>query len=113
MISQEKNQMTSSILISKMKQHAFVVILALVCGRAAAQPKPPNAIDRPIMAAGAGHALIIKSDGTVWSWGVNGQGQLGRGPADTGVTFEVVRRSECPGRNFGRCRQLSLVGAAI
>src|SRR5882672_3031416 len=83
--------MTSSILISKMKQHAFVVILALVCGRAAAQPRPPNAIDRPIMAAGAGHALVIKSDGTVWSWGVNDQGQLGRSPASTTVDFNVIR----------------------
>src|SRR6266404_5991788 len=83
--------MTSSIILSNMKQHAFAVIVALVCGSAAAQPKPPNAIDRPIMAAGAGHALVIKADGTVWSWGVNSQGQLGRSPANSQVDFEVIR----------------------
>src|SRR6266481_6154613 len=83
--------MTSSRFLSNMKQHAFAAIIALVCTQAVAQPKPPNAIERQIMAAGAGHALMIKSDGTVWSWGINDQGQLGRSPANTSVNFEATR----------------------
>ena len=31
------------------------------------------------MAAGAGHALALKSDGTVWAWGADNHGQLGDG----------------------------------
>ncbi|RKG50096.1 kelch-like protein [Corallococcus sp. AB011P] len=31
------------------------------------------------LAAGSGHTLALKQDGTVWAWGSNGQGQLGDG----------------------------------
>lgn len=31
------------------------------------------------IAAGGSHALALRSDGTVWAWGWNAQGQLGRG----------------------------------
>lgn len=31
------------------------------------------------IATGFGHVLALKSDGTVWSWGSNGRGQLGNG----------------------------------
>ena len=33
------------------------------------------------VAAGGRHSLVIKSDGTVWAWGNNGDGQLGDGTA--------------------------------
>lgn len=33
------------------------------------------------IAAGAGHAVALRSDGTVWTWGANGVGQLGDGTA--------------------------------
>ena len=33
------------------------------------------------IAAGQRHALALRSDGTVWAWGVNNNGQLGFGPA--------------------------------
>jgi alpha-tubulin suppressor-like RCC1 family protein len=32
--------------------------------------------------AGAGHSIVLKSDGTVWTWGDNTYGQLGVGTAD-------------------------------
>ncbi|HSB99763.1 MAG TPA: RCC1 domain-containing protein [Burkholderiaceae bacterium] len=28
---------------------------------------------------GLGHALAVRSDGTVWAWGYNDRGQLGNG----------------------------------
>jgi alpha-tubulin suppressor-like RCC1 family protein len=31
------------------------------------------------VAAGSGHSLAIKTDGTLWAWGLNGDGQLGDG----------------------------------
>ncbi|HKO99188.1 MAG TPA: S8 family serine peptidase [Pyrinomonadaceae bacterium] len=32
------------------------------------------------VAAGRGFSLALKTDGTVWAWGLNGSGQLGKGP---------------------------------
>jgi hypothetical protein len=34
------------------------------------------------IAAGSGHSLAVRSDGTVWSWGVNAEGELGNGVRD-------------------------------
>jgi alpha-tubulin suppressor-like RCC1 family protein len=34
------------------------------------------------VAAGDNHAVILKSNGTVWAWGNNGEGQLGSGAVD-------------------------------
>ena len=33
----------------------------------------------PKIAAGDGHTVAIKSDGTLWAWGLNNYGQLGDG----------------------------------
>ncbi len=38
---------------------------------------------RTIQAAGHDHSLALKSDGTVWAWGLNLYGQLGVGTTDT------------------------------
>jgi len=38
----------------------------------------------PTVLAGEGHTVALRSDGTVWSWGDNGYGQLGRGTVDKG-----------------------------
>jgi RHS repeat-associated protein len=36
-----------------------------------------------LIAAGASHSLAVKSDGTVWTWGLNSSGQLGNGNTTT------------------------------
>ncbi len=41
---------------------------------------PQNSfVTEPQVSAGGGHVLALKSDGTVWSWGENREGQLGDG----------------------------------
>ncbi len=40
-------------------------------------------IAAPMVAAGGGHTVALKKDGTVWSWGNNGVGQLGDGTSVT------------------------------
>ncbi|WP_045576395.1 RCC1 domain-containing protein, partial [Desulfosporosinus sp. I2] len=40
----------------------------------------------PSIAGGAGHTIALKSDGTVWSWGLNTDGQLGDGTIITRYT---------------------------
>lgn len=37
--------------------------------------------DLVAVSAGSGHAVVLKKDGTVWTWGYNGEGQLGTRPA--------------------------------
>jgi len=37
-------------------------------------------------AAGEQHSLAVKSDGTVWTWGANGSGQLGDGTTTASST---------------------------
>ncbi len=47
-----------------------------------ALPGSPLAVDNPDMrrlACGGAHSLAIKSDGSVWTWGFNGAGQIGDG----------------------------------
>jgi alpha-tubulin suppressor-like RCC1 family protein len=47
------------------------------------------------IACGGAHSLAIKSDGTIWTWGSNGKGQLARGgnslvPAQVSGATSVV-----------------------
>ena len=54
-------------------------------------PLEVQGIDSVIqVAAGNSHALALKSDGTVWAWGLNQDGQLGIGSTDpTGTPMQV------------------------
>jgi alpha-tubulin suppressor-like RCC1 family protein len=46
------------------------------------EPKMINGLDGVIaVLAGGSHSIALKKDGTVWSWGFNGSGQLGDGTA--------------------------------
>ncbi|HLL48411.1 MAG TPA: hypothetical protein VK399_17045, partial [Longimicrobiaceae bacterium] len=52
-------------------------------------------------AVGEEHSLVLKADGTVWAWGNNTYGQLGRGkPHDRSTPLPVV--------NVGQVRALSV-----
>ena len=42
------------------------------------------------ISAGANHALARKNDGTVWAWGLNGDGQLGNGTNSSTTPVQVV-----------------------
>jgi alpha-tubulin suppressor-like RCC1 family protein len=64
-----------------------------------ADPRPGT------FSAGAGHALAIKDDGTLWAWGENHKGQLGTGndersakPLQVGVDTDW--KAVSAGRNF-------------
>ena len=39
------------------------------------------------LAAGGGHSIVLKNDGTVWTWGNNGYGQLGNNFGNSGSTM--------------------------
>ena len=39
----------------------------------------PASAAQPMIAAGAGHTLALKSDGALWAWGYNNHGELGLG----------------------------------
>ncbi|MGG1657973.1 S-layer homology domain-containing protein [Brevibacillus sp. NRS-1366] len=43
----------------------------------------------PTVIGGDGHSVALKSDGTVWTWGENGYGQLGIGTIDKGSSVPV------------------------
>ena len=42
------------------------------------------------VSAGAFHCLALKADGTLWAWGLNGQGQCGVGTADSYTSPQQV-----------------------
>ena len=44
------------------------------------------------MAAGSGHSLAVRSDGTVWAWGYNAFGQLGDGSTTDRTRIVLVER---------------------
>jgi alpha-tubulin suppressor-like RCC1 family protein len=64
------------------------------------------------IAAGGTHSLALRSDGTVWTWGYNGSGQLGDGTYFEGV---AVTATGTPINSFARrvpgLDQVRVIGA--
>ncbi|MFZ1548242.1 MAG: hypothetical protein WAT12_14280 [Candidatus Nitrotoga sp.] len=54
-------------------------------------PVRATGLERVIaIAAGYGHSVALKNDGTVWTWGYNGEGQLGIGTTtDSNIPVQV------------------------
>ena len=67
--------------------------LSLPPGGAAPTATPTVALADVVEHIGAGgeHTLAVKSDGTVWAWGLNGDGQLGNGDETLGVAWAPVQ----------------------
>jgi len=61
----------------------------------------PNFSTKPMVAGGGTHSIALKSDGTVWSWGDNHNGELGNG------SYEV---SMYPVRAQGLCDVVAVAG---
>lgn len=48
----------------------------------------PNLIDVAQLTMGQSHTCVIKQNGTLWCWGVNGGGQVGQPPSPPGIVAE-------------------------
>lgn len=51
------------------------------------------------VSAGSDFALALKSDGTVWGWGYNVDGELGRAPLAAGGTQSTTYTMCCRGKS--------------
>lgn len=58
-------------------------------------------------AAGYSHALALKTDGTVWAFGLNGQGQLGNGSTTASAVPVQVVWDAADAANVGRIVQVA------
>ena len=68
-----------------------------VCDAGEIAPCSSYLTDVTAIAAGDGHTIVLKSDGTVWAWGYNNSGQLGNGNTMSkkrGVRLNTLRRSK-------------------
>ena len=48
------------------------------------------------VAAGFGHTVAVKTDGTLWAWGANGYGQVGDGTIQTGAERDPYVKKASP-----------------
>ncbi|MDW7739723.1 MAG: dockerin type I domain-containing protein [Bacillota bacterium] len=71
---------------------AFIIVVALFFALIAMTPSPAGAqlAVTTVVSAGNSHTLAIRGDGSVWSWGYNGFGQLGDGTREDRHSPEVI-----------------------
>ena len=63
----------------------------------------------PRIAGGGEHSIALKSDGTVWTWGKNGRGQLGNGKSkDSTVPVQVKNLTGIIGISGGSSHTVAL-----
>ncbi len=60
----------------------IVFMLALSLKGTFSNPVQAEFSTKPMISAGGKHSVALKSDGTVWAWGANYQGQLGDGTTE-------------------------------
>lgn len=60
------------------------------------------------IAAGTGHSLVLKTDGSVWAWGENGKGQLGIGTTNDARTPYTTQISNVVAIAAGGSHSLAL-----
>ena len=73
-----KNQFPGKGKIKTIKT-TFILILLLMLILSITGAAQANASPSPALDAGAWHNLLLREDGTVWAWGWDDDGQLGRG----------------------------------
>lgn len=85
------------------------LLLQLVCTKVSAQ------VGQPWVATTDTHTAVVHADGTLWTWGANGNGQLGDGtttdhltPAQVGVDSTWQRVAVSNGNTFALKRDGSL-----
>lgn len=77
----------------------YHVVVSNPSGQLASATAQVTVAQRPQVAAGFDHTLALKSDGTVWAWGDNSDGQLGDGSTVTRNQPEQVMAA--PGAALG------------
>jgi alpha-tubulin suppressor-like RCC1 family protein len=66
-------------------------------------------VDVVAIGAGWSHSLAVKSDGTLWTWGENGSGQLGNGSiVDSAVPVQATGLTDVSGCAGGEFHSLAL-----
>src|SRR5712675_440888 len=56
---------------------------------------------------GESHNMALKSDGTLWGWGMNGAGQMGNGTSGANVLTPVMVSNSLPGQAVNNPLQVS------
>ena len=52
----------------------------------------------PMVSAGSAHVVALKANGTVWTWGYNGNGELGQG--NTTTVYSPVQVKSADGSSY-------------
>ena len=88
-----KEKLNTKKLLSVLLAAVMAATVLLTGMQLFAQSRVNAAYSTPMISSGGGHALALKSDGTVWAWGRGSFGQLGSGgsgsSADTSTPVQV------------------------